>query len=423
MSRTAELVSTGRELLSGRVLNTHAQMLARYLAGVGVELVRDTTVSDDVAAIAEAFKGALSRTPLVFVTGGLGPTPDDVTRDAVARALGTTVVCDPDALAFVKQRYAQRRRTFNPASARQALVVQGAAVLPNPVGIAPGERLQVDDRVVFVLPGPPAEFRAVMAEHVLPWLATWLPSTAARPERVFLLCGLGESDVVTRMQEAGFPPAGLDVAFCARPGQLELRLLPSPGAPDAPALLESAAGRLRALLGNAIYAEEAVSLEEMIGRLLTERGLSVAVAESCSGGLLGHRITAVPGSSAYFLGGVIAYADAVKIQRLNVSAEALRREGAVSRAVAQQMAEGVRKALAADIGLGVTGIAGPTGATDAKPVGLVFVALADDEGVLVHENRFSGDRDEVKYRATQAALDMLRRRLIERAGPAAAGGE
>jgi len=412
--RAVELVSTGTELLSGRVLNTHARTLATYLAPFGLVLHRDTTVTDEPAAIADAVRGALARVDLLFVSGGLGPTPDDLTRDAVATVLGRLVVSDAAAESHIRERSERRGRRFTPAIARQALVVQGAKVLLNPVGYAPGERLCSGDKTLFVLPGPPTEFAAVMDAHVIPWLEAQTDGAGRLPQHVFLLCGKGESDVVALLKRHRLPPKEVDVAFCASPGQLELRLTGRRHGAAVRSRVEKAADTLRRLLAENVFAEEDTTLPAVIGSLLRAQGKRLAVAESCTGGLLGDRLTSVPGSSEYFQGGLIAYTNDAKIALLGVNPDTLARDGAVSESVAAEMARGARRVFAADFGIGITGIAGPGGGSEQKPVGTVCVALAGQEEALTRRLRLSGTRETVKFSSTQAALHLLRRILSGR---------
>lgn len=412
MTPRAELVSTGAELLNGRTLNRHAQTLGLALETLGIPLSRETTVPDELEAIESAVRDALARADLVFVSGGLGPTVDDLTRDALARLCGCGIVTDPGALENMKTRYAAWGRTVSPLSERQAWVLDCATVLPNRVGLAPGERIdRPDGRVLFVLPGPPAEFRAVLEDHMLPWLRVRFPDARPAVERILLTTGLGESDIAERIDRAGVVPADLAVAYCAAVGRVEIRLRGTAGQAEA---VERAAAGVRALLGETCFAEERVELEAVIGRLLLERGATLAVAESCTGGAIARRIVEVEGCSAYFLGGVVAYANASKIRDLNVDPKALEVEGAVSEVVARAMAEGVRERFQADYGLAVTGIAGPTGGTNEKPVGLVHMAAASAVATRAHHRVFTGARDRVIEASTQAALDVLRRLLIDR---------
>lgn len=410
MKPQVELVSTGSELLSGRTVNRHAAVLGERLRPLGFTLTRDTTVPDDLAMIEDAVASALKRVDVVIVSGGLGPTCDDITRDALAHLFGSSVITDEGALAALRERFARMGRAVTPQAELQARIVAGGTALSNSIGAAPGERLERGGKTVFVLPGPPDEFLAVLTEHVLPWLKEHGAGAGTLRERMFLVCGIGESAIMELLERNGFIPAGMDVAYSAKPGRIELRLLAT-SATDAE--LEGAAAQVRRLLGPNVFAEERETMEEVVGRLLRQCGRTLATAESCTGGLLGSRITAVSGSSDYYAGGVVAYANRVKLAVLGVDEGVLAREGAVSEAVARQMAEGVRRLLRTDYGLSVTGIAGPSGGTAEKPVGLVYIALAEAESTWVKANRFGGPRARVRDWSAQIALDMLRRRLLE----------
>ncbi len=407
MKPGVELVSTGLELLSGRTVNTHAHTLARHLAPLGLRLLRDTTVPDDLPVIRQAVAEALQRVDVVVVSGGLGPTSDDLTREAVAELAGVGLVMHEPSRLAICERYARTGRVLNDSVERHALVLEGAEVLMNPVGLAPGEDIHLNGQRIFLLPGPPHEFEAILSELVVPRLARLAPE--APPEmRMFQVCGIGESDLISRLGGDAFPGPGLEVAYCASIGRVEVRLW-SPR--DNKAQLDQVAARFRAVAGPHLYAERPVVLEEVVAELLGAQRLTLATAESCTGGLLSHRLTNVAGSSAWFQGGVVAYANEVKVRDLGVDGELLSTEGAVSEAVARQMAEGVRRRFGTDLGVGVTGIAGPGGGTEQKPVGLVYCAVADARGVVAREHRFSGRRAIVKDWSAQMALDLVRRRL------------
>ena len=406
MYSSLELITTGSELLSGRTVNRHAQVLGDALFPLGLQLARDTTVPDDGAAIEDAIRSALARVGIVVVTGGLGPTSDDLTRDVVARVAGKTVVMDDASRKAIVDRYARTGRAMNPFVERHALVVDGAEVLSNSAGLAPGERVDINGKTLFLLPGPPREFSAVLNDHVLPWLRKNAGS-AAPQVRIFEVCGIGESDIISRLEPAGFPVGGVDVAYCAAPGRVEIRLSGGDG-------LEASARMVKERVGDFIYAEERLDMADVVGRLLLAKKARVATAESCTGGLIGHRITGVSGSSTYYLGGIIAYSDDEKIRDLGVNVVDLKDHGAVSEVVARQMALGVRDHFDADFGLSVTGIAGPTSDRSDKPVGLVYIAVADRKDAWVREHRFAGGRDHIKEWSAQMALDLLRRRLLER---------
>jgi len=404
----AELVATGTELLIGRTVNTHAQRLGRALSPLGIALERETTLRDDRPAIAAAVRAALTRSQVVFVTGGLGPTCDDLTREALADALGRKIVRDTTALSRIRARCVRLGQSMTDSRARQADILEGAAALSNSVGAAPGQRIELGGgRVLLVLPGPPREFEAILAEHVLPWLRGHLHAPVA-PERILMVCGLGESDVIERFAAAGFDPAPLDLAYCAGPGQLEVRLTGKPGEES---VVTSAAARALAVLGDHVYAESREDLVAAVGRRLEARGATVATAESCTGGLVAQVLTSVPGSSAWYRGSIVAYANDAKTSLLGVPADLIAAHGAVSEPVARAMAEGARRALGTDFALATTGVAGPDGATPEKPVGLVWWALADAKGTVARTRRFPGDRDLIRRWTAQYALDLLRRRL------------
>ncbi|MBU0676802.1 MAG: competence/damage-inducible protein A [Verrucomicrobia bacterium] len=409
MRTEVELISTGSELLSGRTLNRHAQYLGEELARIGLRLTRDTTLGDDRTAIADAVRSSLERVDVVFVTGGLGPTVDDVTRDSLADVLNREVVTDEESLRRLHEKYASFDRTVTEGAARQALIVQGARALPNSVGVSPGELIEIDGRMIFLLPGPPRELKAVFQEHVVPCLVEYFGSRTLPEEKVFQVCGMGESDIISLLEINDFPPEEIDIAYCAAPGRVEVRLSAPHEREDE---LESAASALRSLLGHHVFTEDRRAMEEVVGGMLRERGVKLATAESCTGGLVGERITAVAGSSDYYLGGIISYANKVKVAELGVDWATLASDGAVSEAVARQMAEGVRESLGADYSIAVTGIAGPAGGTEEKPVGLVYIAVADKHRTIIKKKRFPGDREWIRLWTCQFALDLLRRRLI-----------
>jgi nicotinamide-nucleotide amidase len=408
-ARRAELISTGAELLSGRTVNRHARTLGEALRGLGIHLVRDTTLPDDPAAIRAAVREALDRTDLVFVSGGLGPTPDDVTRDAVASALGRGVVLDESSKERIRIQCERAGRAFSAARASQARVVEGACALENRAGAAPGERLELDGgKVLFILPGPPSEFHSVLELEILPWLRARDPA-GALSEDLFMLRGLAEADLVERCREAVFPPAGIALATCAAPGRLEVRLEAADGAES---LRREAAERFRALFRERIYAEERKEPVEAAFERLRDLGRTVAAAESCTGGLFGAALTDRPGSSDVYRGGVIAYSNEAKQSLLGVPTDLLADHGAVSEPVARAMAEAARRLFDADFGVGITGIAGPGGETAEKPVGLTFLALADGERTDVRRRVFPGTRAVNRAFAVQTALDMLLDRLV-----------
>jgi nicotinamide-nucleotide amidase len=416
-----ELINTGSELMLGRVLNTHQQWLCRQLADLGYVVSRQVAVPDTGSEIEQAVREALGRADLVIATGGLGPTSDDVTRDLVAQLLGKALREDAAVLAHIRSFFESRKRHMPERTKVQALVPEGAMVLHNPHGTAPGLAMEVwpnPFRVgnqatwLIMLPGPPRELRPMFTDTVVPLLQRVLPLASGFVCRTLRTTGVGESVVEEKI---GGPmkrcvEAGLDLGYCARPGQVDVRLAAS--GRDAERQVRDAEATVRELLGPHIYGVEDEDLETVIVRLLTERKATLALAESCTGGCIANRITNVPGASAVFLAGLVTYGNAAKQKFLGVHAETLDRHGAVSEPVAHEMVEGARQQAQADYALAVTGIAGPSGGTTDKPVGTVFIGLAGPSGTVVQRQFNPYDRDTFKQVTTQQALDLLRRAIL-----------
>jgi nicotinamide-nucleotide amidase len=419
-----ELINTGTELLLGAVLNTHQQWLGRQLAGLGYLVTRQVTVADAAADIEKAVRESLGRADVVITTGGLGPTSDDLTRDQIAQMLGRSVREEPAVLAQITRFFQDRKRPMPERTRVQALVPEGAQVLANPNGTAPGLALHVapnpfreDARPswLILLPGPPRELHPMFADAVVPLLRRELP-----PPPTFACCtlratGIGESQVEEKVSGAlkGLVEAGLEPGYCARPGEVDVRL--AARGVEAERLIREAESLVRRQLGRYIYATGEEELEAVIITSLAERRQTLAVAESCTGGCLAHRLTNVPGASAVFVAGFVTYSNQAKEKFLGVQAATLATHGAVSELVAQEMAQGVRKQTGTDYALSVTGIAGPGGATPAKPVGTVFIGLASRAETVV-ERRFNPwERETFKQVSVQQALDLLRRKVLQRA--------
>ena len=410
-----EIVTIGDELLLGFTIDTNGAHLARELAAIGVEVVRRVSVRDDAGEIAAAVSEALDRTGGVITTGGLGPTSDDHTKADVARLFGRTMQLDEDHLAWMEARWKARFKRAMPASNRaQAMMPEGARKLTNNHGSAPGVWLEdAQGRWVAMLPGVPREMRGMLADTLLPLLRERANSATVVQSKTLRTTGVAESLLADWIDsiDGGFP--GLDLAYLPGVDGVDLRLtirgLPRRAADET---LELAANRLRDRVGVAIYGDGDADLATVVLDQCRRRGLKIGVGESCTGGLVGARLTAVPGSSDVFVGGVIAYDNAVKVSLLGVEPAVLAAQGAVSEAVARQLASGARTATGAQIGVGVTGIAGPDGGTPDKPVGTVWIA-SDIEGDIHSIGlRLWGDRDEIRRRSAQAVLDLLRRNLI-----------
>jgi nicotinamide-nucleotide amidase len=413
-----ELINTGSELMLGRVLNTHQHWLCRQLADRGYVVTRQVAVADTADDIERSVREALGRADFIITTGGLGPTSDDITRDRIAALLGRKLHEDPAIVAHVESFFAQRNRPMPVSTRVQAMVPEGALVLGNAHGTAPGLALHVSPNPfradgkpswLVMLPGPPRELRPMFTNQVAPLLKEKLPLDADFVCRTLRTVGIGESYLEERI--AGplkrLTDAGLELGYCANTGAVDVRFVARGCGADADVV--EAACIVHELAGEHIFGEGDDELEQVLVRWLTDRKQTLALAESCTGGFIANRITNVPGASAILLAGLVAYSNAAKQHFLGVRAETLAAHGAVSEAVAREMAEGARAKTGADFALAVTGIAGPGGGTPEKPVGTVFIALASAAGTRVINpiNRY--DRETFKYLTSLQALDLLRR--------------
>jgi nicotinamide-nucleotide amidase len=403
-----EIINTGTELLLGQVQNTHLGFLAQSLFGLGLRVERQVTVPDGVA-IAEAFEEALARADLIVVTGGLGPTSDDITREAAAEAFGLKLIFHPEILEGIAALFAARKFTMNDLQRAQAMVPEGAVVLENKFGTAPGLIVSNDKTVAVLLPGPPRELRPMWENEALPWLRRHFGDRLAPVRETMLrILGMGESRVQILVEEAVRALGPVEVGYCSRPGEVDLRLISS----DAD-LLQRATKLAREKLGDVIYAENGASMEETVVRLALAAGKIVATAESCTAGMVASRLADVPGSSGIFRYGWVTYHNEAKTRELGVPPALLEKHGAVSAEVAGAMADGALRESGADIAISVTGIAGPGGGTEDKPVGLVYFGLARKGGKIFTEQRnLSRDRETFREMATQVALDLVRRALL-----------
>ena len=415
-----ELINTGAELLLGRVLNSHQQWLGQRLADLGYPVNRQVAVTDSARDIERAVQEALARADLVITTGGLGPTSDDLTRGVIARLLGRKLHEDEAVLAQIKNFFTQLKRRMPASTRAEALVPEGALVLPNANGTAPGLALDLQPNPfrsegqtswLVLLPGPPRELRPMFDDSVVPLLRRVFPPKEPFFCRTLRSTGLGESVVQEKISGPleSLVEAGLELAYCARPGQVDVRLA-ARGA-NAEKLVDEGQALVRAQLGADIFGRDDDELAAIVVHLLTERRQTLAVAESCTGGCLAHQLTNVPGASAVFLSGFITYSNEAKQKFLGVKASTLEQHGAVSEAVACEMAEGTRRASSTDYALAVTGIAGPSGGTPQKPIGTVFIALASTGQTQVWRKQNPWDRVTFKEVTARQALNELRLRL------------
>jgi nicotinamide-nucleotide amidase len=409
---TAEIIAVGSELLTPFRTDTNSLWLTERLNTVGVEVKLKTIVGDDDARLEETIRDALKRSGIAVLTGGLGPTEDDITRKIAARALGRRLSLDEKVLDDIKAKFLRWGRKMPEINARQAMVMEGAAVLPNPNGSAPGMYLEHDGRVVVLLPGPPREMKPMFEGLVLPKLAERAGGVRV-VRRVLRIAGLGESAVDERIAPVYTQYKNPQTTILFNNTEIELHLTAQAKTEaEAELLLDGLAGQIEERLGDSIFAFRGERMEEVVGLRLAVGGFTLATAESCTGGLVAHRLTEVPGSSNYFMEGVVTYSNEAKTRLLDVPAELIEAHGAVSAEVAEAMAVGVKRRAETDFGLAVTGIAGPGGGSEEKPVGLVYVALADDAHTEHKRVLLPGDRHLIRWRASQFALDLLRRRLI-----------
>ena len=414
-----ELINTGSELLLGRVLNTHQQWLGKTLSDAGYILTRQETVPDTAEAICEAVQIALGRADLVITTGGLGPTSDDITRERIAGMLAKPLQHDEAIAEHITSFFAHRARPMPESVLAQAQIPEGAVVFTNEHGTAPGLAMDVsgaDDEGsptwLVMLPGPPRELCPMVEAQVLPFIQRKLPLAAAFHCRTLRSMGIGESMVEDQLLTRLRPlmDRGLDLGFCARTGQVDIRLCGHGGGVSG--LIDEAEALIRGEFGKYIYGTDGESIAKVVVDRLIDLGETVAVAESCTGGFLGHHITAIPGASAVFVGGIISYSNELKHKLLEVKNDTLEKHGAVSKAVALEMAEGARAATGADHTLSVTGIAGPGGGSTEKPVGTVWLGLASaGERPLAVKKHHPYNRETFKQASVNQSLELLRRRI------------
>jgi len=409
---SAEIIAIGSELLTPDRSDTNSLWLTEKLNSIGIEVKLKTIVGDDDARLEETIRDALKRSHVVITTGGLGPTEDDITRKVAARALGRRLMLNEKVLEEISARFLSFGRTMPQINSRQAMVIEGAQILPNPNGTAPGMALEHEGREVILLPGPPREMKPMYENFVQPRLASKAGDVRV-VRRILRVAGMGESAVDERIAPVYSQYKNPQTTILFNRSEIEIHLTAQAKTEqDAELLLDGLTGQIEERLGQAIFAFRGEKMEEVVGLRLAVNGFTIAVAESCTGGLIAQRLTEVPGSSVYFMEGVVAYSNDAKIRTLGVDTELIARHGAVSAEVAEAMAEGVRARAETDFGLSITGIAGPGGGTDEKPVGLVYIALADDAHTESRKLNVPGDRHLIRWRSSQAALDLLRRRLI-----------
>ena len=407
----AEIIAVGSEMLTPQRVDTNSLYLTGELNNLGVEVVTKCVIGDDRERLADAVRRALSRSQIVILSGGLGPTEDDLTREAVAQAIDRKLEFHPEIAQALEERFARMKRKMAEVNKRQAFVIQGAAILPNDRGTAPGQWVEESGGVVMLLPGPPHELKAMFERQCVPRLTRFVPKQVIRT--VFMrVTGMAESDLDQTIAPVYTKYTNPTTTILAANGDLQIHLRARCAtAGEAEALLAEVAAPIEVLLGDRLYSRNGDPLEVVVGEMLRQRHATVAVAESCTGGLLGDRFTSVPGSSDYFVGGFITYTNAMKVELLGVPAETLETFGAVSQETAEAMAIGARRRTNATYALSITGVAGPDSGGEKAPVGTVYVGIADDSGAVVLHRQFIGDRTRIRVFTCQMALDVLRRRM------------
>jgi nicotinamide-nucleotide amidase len=402
-----ELISVGTELLMGNILNTNAQYISQKLADLGINCYLQTTVGDNPARLEGAVHGALSRADIVILTGGLGPTCDDLTKETVSEAFHKKLVLDEESLMYIRTRFAAMGREMTPNNVKQAMFPEGCKILPNPNGTAPGCILEENGKTAILLPGPPNEMEPMFDACVIPYLEK--RSGFRLYSRMVRIFGKGESSVEYELRDLmdGENPT---VAPYALASEVKLRVTARcKNEEEGERLTAPVIARIRARLGDVVYSDEGKELHEVCADLLLGHGKTVAVAESCTGGMLASKFIGIPGSSRWFVEGCITYSNNAKIKRLSVSPGTLEQYGAVSEQTALEMARGILRTSGADYGLATTGIAGPDGGTKDKPVGLVYIALASKDKEIAKELRLTGGRERIRNLTCLNILDMLRR--------------
>ena len=411
-SMNAEIIAVGSELLTPYRMDTNSLFLTGELNKLGIRVLRKIVVGDDREHLHDAFRGAIERADIIISCGGLGPTEDDLTREAVAKLLGRSLKRNEEILRGIQERFRKFGRAMPEINVRQAMVPEGADALENTRGTAPGLWMETAGKVIILLPGPPTEMQGIFEKEVRARLAR-LSGKLRLFTRDLRITGMTESDVEQRVAAIYKEYGEAETTILASPGEIQLHpRIWSEDQAAATKLLDEMVKRFTLALGEKLFSTTGESLEEVVARNLQENRATIAVAESCTGGMLAERLTNVPGSSSYFRGGAVSYSNDLKSAWADVPKELIESKGAVSSEVALAMADGIRKRTGSTLGLGVTGIAGPGGGSPEKPVGLVHIALADENGPRELAFRFPGDRDRIRRQASQAALDMVRRHFL-----------
>jgi nicotinamide-nucleotide amidase len=411
----AEIISIGSEILRGQITDTNANFIAQKLTKLGIDLEHISAVSDNLESLLSTLKLAFQRSDLIITTGGLGPTEDDITYQTIARALNLKLIKYPEAEENLKRILKKINTTLSPSNLKQTYLPEGAKIIINQYGTAPAMILEKGNKIICSFPGVPYEMKNLIEKNLIPYLKEKFPPPIIKKSKTLKITGLGESSVNELIRDYINKQTNFSFGIYANPEDIQVRVTTQASTEkEVEKLLQSSVNQLTKILGNYVYGTDKQSLEEVTGNLLKTKKLKLAIAESCTGGMLGEMITRIPGSSGYFQGGVISYNARVKEDLLKVPPKVIRKYGEVSRQVAKLMAEGVRINCHSDIGISITGIAGPRGATQKKKVGLVYMALADGKKTIARKHQLFGDRQLIRLRAARRALNMLRMYLMEK---------
>jgi nicotinamide-nucleotide amidase len=411
----AEIISIGSEILRGQITDTNANFIAQKLAELSIDLNYISAVGDNQKMLLSLLKKALSRSDLIITTGGLGPTEDDITYQVIAKTLHLKLIKSPEAEKNLKRILHSIKIKLSPSNLKQAYLPEGAKVIINKYGTAPAMILEKDNKILSSFPGVPYEMKKLIEENLIPYLKEKFPPSVIKKSKTLKITGLGEASVNELIRNYINEQTNFSFGIYANPEDIQIQITTqAPTEKEVDQLLQFSSNQLTKILGNYVYGTDQQSLEEVVGNLLKAKNIKVAVAESCSGGMLGEMITNIPGSSEYFQGGVISYNAKIKEGLLKVPQEIIKKYGEVSEQVARLMAEGVRKCCYSDIGISITGIAGPGGATEKKQVGLVYMALANGKKTLIQKHQLFGNRQQIRLRASSRALNLLRMYLIKK---------
>jgi len=409
----AEIISIGSEILRGQIIDTNANFIAKKLVELGIDLEHISVVSDNLESLLSTLKLALQRADLIITTGGLGPTEDDITYQTIARALNLKLIKHPEAEENLKRILEKINKAISPSNLKQVYLPEGAKIIINQYGTAPAMILEKDNKIICSFPGVPHEMKNLIEENLIPYLKEKFPPSIIKKSKTLRITGLGESSVNELIRDYINKQSNFSFGIYANPEDIQVQITTQAlTEKETDKLLQSSVNQLTKILDNYIYGSDDDTLEEVVGKLLKTKKLTVAVAESCTGGMLGEMITRIPGSSEYFQGGVISYNAKVKEDLLKVPPKVIKKYGEVSKEVAELMAEGVRRYCHSDIGISITGIAGPGGATEKKKVGLVYMALADGKKTITQKHQLFGNRQLIRLRSARRALNMLRMYLM-----------